>query len=312
MKQLYYTLLSLSILCTSCGKQKAVDYKVYTSQDKTYTVQIPTDFSLEYNDISGYMTFKRQSSNSSEFAVIKIEPTNNGFEEFEQTLNTNPNFLYLIYKNTRNTRFAECSKGMWSAVELAMLKELNNKKYIITLSAEVSRNSSEQIIEHIYNTMNAGEPSEISEEKTENNTKNNNFKTYSNPFLSISYPKDWKSVANPDEMSDVYLGASDESLGFTIVRFETDASLSEIVAEAKSSSEQSGMDIVSCKDITINGAKCNQMVNEFTFQGMNIKTIAYIFKKGNTMYSVKFGTQKKYVDANSNLIKKIMNTFKIK
>lgn len=54
------------------------------------------------------------------------------------------------------------------------------------------------------------------------------------------------------------------------------------------------------------------MVNEYEFQGILIKTIAYNFKRNNTFYSIKFGTQKKYVDDNLELIEKIVRTLTFK
>ena len=56
----------------------------------------------------------------------------------------------------------------------------------------------------------------------------------------------------------------------------------------------------------------NKMVNEYEFQGILIKTIAYNFKRNNTFYSIKFGTQKKYVDDNIELIEKIVRTLTFK
>jgi hypothetical protein len=54
------------------------------------------------------------------------------------------------------------------------------------------------------------------------------------------------------------------------------------------------------------------MVNEFEYDGMPVKTIAYTFKRDKTLYSVKFGTQKKAVEAHIDLIETLMKSFKIK
>ena len=216
---------------------------------------------------------------------------------------------FTIYKHTENGIYAECIKGMWSAVQIGLLKTINCKQFIIEVSTQKSRSETEEIAEHIFNTMSEGIPSEVSQNK---DTSDNNLLSYSNPYYSISYPKDWTIVNQPDEMSDVYIGKTDGSLGFTIVRFDTDATLAEIVSEARSNSELSGMAVKSSQSILINGIKCNKMVNEYEFQGILIKTIAYNFKRNNTFYSIKFGTQKKYVDDNLELIEKIVRTLTFK
>ena len=311
MKNLMILSCLLISILASCGGNKELKYKSYTAQNHAYTVQIPTDFSLWANLVSGYMAFERSSNRSSDAAFITIAPVDDGFASFNQSLTQNPKFQYTIYKETSNAKFAECSKGMWSAVQLGMLKTINGQEYLITVTSQVSRSYSEQIIQHIYDTMSNGVPSETIE-NIEPNSESSNFKTYSNPYFSISYPKDWRVVEHPDAMSDMYAGAQDESLGFTAVRFDTDASLSEIVNEAKSGAQEGGMQVTSSKNITLNSMACNKMVCEFTYQGIPIKTVAYTFKKGNTMYSIKFGTQKKYVDANTGLIEQIMSSFNIK
>lgn len=308
MKYLSIILSLLFFLFTSC-KEKEVTYKQFSANDKSYTVHIPSDFSLE-NSIGNFMAFVKSNSNSkSDFSTILIYETDNGLRKFEQSLTTNPKFEFSIYKHTENGIYAECIKGMWSSVQIGLLKTINCKQFIIEVSTQKSRSETEEIAEHIFNTMSEGIPSEVSQNKDKSD---NNLLSYSNPYYSISYPKDWTIVNQPDEMSDVYIGKTDGSLGFTIVRFDTDATLAEIVSEARSNSELSGMAVKSSQSILINGIKCNKMVNEYEFQGILIKTIAYNFKRNNTFYSIKFGTQKKYVDDNLELIEKIVRTLTFK
>lgn len=310
MKQVYFIFLLFVVFMTSC-KEKAIRYKEFSAHDKSYTVQIPTDFSLKYA-IDNTMTFFRESSNSNEFAIIEISQTNDGLSSFENTLTSDDKFKYSVYKRTDNAIFAECVKGMWSAVSLGILKTVNGKQYIIKLSGQVSRNLSKKIIEHIYNSMEEGVPSEITEDKNYTSDKGIIFKRYTNPYFSISYPEDWEIVTQPDEMSDVYIGAKDGSIGFTVVRFDTQYSLQEIVSEAKSNSEIYGMTITSCDNIKLNGYVCNKMINEYEFQGVSVKIIAFSLKNANTLYSIKFGTEKKSVDDNLDLIQKIINTLNLK
>ncbi len=294
MKKIFFFNLLLIFVLASCGGNNEIKYNSYTAQNHAYTVEIPADFSLKDNLINGIMMFQRSSDRSSDAAYIIIEPVTDGFASFNDKLNANLKFQFHVYSESANYRFAECSKGMWSAVELAMLKDLGGQEYLITLSCQSSRSYAEQVIRHISDSMVEGVPSETAEEEISvSNQSENKFKTYSNPHFSISYPNDWRVVEHPDAMSDMYAGAKDESLGFTAVRFDTDASLPEIVDEAKSGAQQGGMRVTTSKNITLNSMPCNKMICEFEYQGMPIKTVAYTFNQGNTLYSIKFGTQKK-------------------
>ncbi|MCM1142800.1 MAG: hypothetical protein NC453_29890 [Muribaculum sp.] len=311
MKKYYPLLILLLLVIQSCGNNKTnITWKTYTCQDKAYTVEIPSDFSLHSTEVGGWMAFEKSSNNSSDAAFITIQPVTDGFTKFNEELNGNPKFQYSVYKEAGNLKFAECSKGMWSAVQLGMLKEIDGVEYLIELSSQGSRSNAEEIIQHIYDSMVGG--TSMTSVSQEDDKTDSEFKTYSNPYLSIIYPKEWSIVKNPDGMTDVYIGAQDETLGYTIVRFNTEASLNEIVQEAKEGARAGGMRISENNNTTINGLPCNRMVNEFDYNGIAIKTIAYNFKKGDTFYSIKFGTQKKYVDANGDLIKQIINSLELK
>lgn len=310
MKKIVPIIMCLLFVLVGCtNKNSNVDWKFYTSQDKSYTLEIPSDFVLNSNEIGGWMAFTKKTKNSSDAAFIVIRPVSNGFSSFDEDLLKNDQFQYTVYNESANSKFAECNKGMWSAVQLGMIKNIDGTQYLITLNSQKSRSLSEKIIKHIYDSMVEDTPntSERSQDDSEDE-----FAKYSTPYFSISYPKNWLMIKNPDQMSDVYIGTEDESLGFTIVRFDTDATFDEIIEEAKNGSVLSGMKITSNKIITLNGMSCNRMVNEYQYNGIPIKTIAYTFKQGDTLYSIKFGSQKKYVDRNKVLIENIMNSLKLK
>lgn len=98
MKYLSIILSLLFFLFTSC-KEKEVTYKQFSANDKSYTVHIPSDFSLE-NSIGNSMAFVKSNSNSkSDFSTILIYETDNGLRQFEQSLTTNPKFEF-SYKKT--------------------------------------------------------------------------------------------------------------------------------------------------------------------------------------------------------------------
>ena len=77
MKYLSIILSLIIFLFTSC-QEKEVTYKQFSANDKSYTVHIPSDFSLE-NSIGNSMAFVKSNSNSkSDFSTILIYETDNG------------------------------------------------------------------------------------------------------------------------------------------------------------------------------------------------------------------------------------------
>jgi hypothetical protein len=115
-------------------------------------------------------------------------------------------------------------------------------------------------------------------------------KTYSQPLYCISYPIDWKVSEGIDDITEVYIGSEKENFGFTIIRFETDYSLSEIDKEGKDNLRKAGFKVLEDKQITVDGVKCYRAVQEMTYQGQRIKHISYTFKKRRWLYNIKFGS----------------------
>lgn len=138
------------------------------------------------------------------------------------------------------------------------------------------------------------------------------FTTRNTNLYSIDYPKQWKIVSNPDQMTDVYVGDSEGNLGFTILFFDTEYSLSEVNNEGNANMKSAGAKIVFNNSITISGQTCYKTIYEYSIESMEIKQISYTLKKGNTVYNVKFGNNKKAIDNNITLIDNIISTFKIK
>lgn len=80
-------------------------------------------------------------------------------------------------------------------------------------------------------------------------------------------------------MTDVYIGSGTESFGFTVVRFETDYTLSEINAEGNESIRQAGFRIKGEELITLMGLKCYRAIHEVSVQNQIIKTFPIHSKK---------------------------------
>lgn len=111
-------------------------------------------------------------------------------------------------------------------------------------------------------------------------------------------------------MTEVYIGYQPDNFGFTIVRFETDYTLSEVNAEGNENVRQAGIRIFEEKQMKVDGAKCYRAIQEITIQEQKVKHISYTFKKGDMLYNIKFGSVK--TKAQENLASNIIDSFHFK
>ena len=88
----------------------------------------------------------------------------------------------------------------------------------------------------------------------------------------------------------IEFGSQTDNFGFTVVRFETDYSLSEINAEENENLRQAGFRILENKQGEIKGEKCYKIVQEISSQNQEVKQISYTFKKDIMLYNIRFGT----------------------
>lgn len=202
---------------------------------------------------------------------------------------------------------------MWSAYDLYMLKRLDGSNYLVKVSSDVIGQSEMiDMIKHIYLSMKSkdAEVENVAVVASEDEETFLLEKTYSTPFYSIKYPKQWQVQEHLDEMTEVYIGYQPDNFGFTIVRFETDYTLSEVNAEGNENVRQAGIRILEEKQMKVDGAKCYRAIQEITIQGQKVKHISYTFKKGDMLYNIKFGSVK--TKAQENLASSIIDSFHFK
>ena len=204
---------------------------------------------------------------------------------------------------------------MWCAYQLYMTKKIKDNQYVISISSDVlGKDRLVAIIEHIQKSLTGlSQKTEIIEgNKNMDNVNNSTFSTRNTNYYSIDYPKEWSIVTNPDQMTDVYLGDPKGKIGCTILFFDVDYSLSELNEEGNENMRNAGAKITSNERINVNGCQCYKTILEYSLGDTKVKQISYLFKKDETMFSVKFGNDKTEIDKNIALIEKIIATFKIK
>lgn len=135
-------------------------------------------------------------------------------------------------------------------------------------------------------------------------------KSYSTQYYTIQYPSEWSILEQVNEITDVYIGSEQYALGFTIVRFETDYSLSQVNSEGNRNVRQSGIKVSDDKLITLDGVDCYRALHEISIGNQTLKQISYTFKKGYMLYNIKFGSV--ITKEQEELVAAIINSFQFK
>ncbi|MBQ8424312.1 MAG: hypothetical protein IJY36_08695 [Coprobacter sp.] len=289
-----------------------IKYKKYLSHNKQYEVEIPDNFT-QTHALGDLLAFQQSSTNL--ILVIDILEDNKSIHEYLKNRHSESDFDYNLYTSSDSTYYYKITRGlnpMWCAYELNAIKIIGDRRYKITLSsASQGREYMEILIKHIQESLSIYNRERGNLSKKQNQS-NDLFHIRNTDYYSIEYPKTWKIIAGINEMTDVYIGSENDKLGFTIVFFDTEYSLFDIYNESKSNMIAAGAKLVLDKKDTINGEPCFVLSFEYQIEHQHIKDISYIFKKNNTMFSIKFGTDKNEINTNAELIKTIINSFQIK
>ena len=282
-----FTLLSLfCVLITCCGNNKEEAFKDYISPDRSFSVSVPASLDKDPRSRSDFMAFTKenvfifvtkQSEASLDEDAIKVNPPGD-------------KFVFDLVEETDSTKLYKYSQGLLVIYEYYLIKKLQCGNFLITIKDNVS--SKDNIVStglKIYSSLKdytKVQNADAAEESRSSSLE----ETYSTRYYSVKYPKGWQIMEHMDEMTEVYIGYQPENFGFTIVRFETDYSLSELNAEGNENLRQAGFKILENKQMTIIGEKGYRTVLEITIQGQKVKHISYSFKKGDMLYNVKFGS----------------------
>ena len=282
-------LTAIVFLFSACNDEKELEYKLHMSHNKAYEVEIPTDFSMS-EAIGDLLGFTQENTHS--FIIIQSLGNNETISQFAKNNEGNDNFQYSVIQQSDTSLYYKVTRGttMWCAYQLYMTKKLDGKDYVVYVSSDMlSKNKLVSIIEHVQRSLkfHSQEIEIIEGQKDDGNDSNGAFVTRNTNYYSIDYPKEWTILTNPDQMTDLN-------------------------EEGNANMRNAGAKITSNQKININGKPCYKTIFEFSLGDTEVKQVSYLFKKDETMYSVKFGNDKKAIDDNIALIDKIMSTFKIK
>lgn len=276
------------LLLFSCGQKKEMAYNTYVSPNKSYSLEIPSN-AVKGKCLEDFMSFQDKESGLIVCVRSVEESTIDEYTHKDDA--TDGGFTYTLFHSSDTTSFYKITRGnnMWSAYELYMLRKLNDRNYIIQVSSDkIGQSDIIKIIRHIYSSMKqiTKKDKTIINESIQRKALES---SYSNKYYTIKYPKEWKIIEPLDEMTDVYIGSEVDKFGFTIVRFKTEYTLSEINTEGNESIRQAGFNIKEDKLISLQGQKCYKAILETCMQNQKVKHISYTFKKDDMLYNIKFG-----------------------
>lgn len=311
-RKFFITLAIPIVLFISCGKRRAMTYNCHISADNTYSIEIPSEA------IRGkcYMDMMSFEDKDLHLIIIIQRIFENSIDEYIRNQKiTNNTFTYSLFQSSDTTSFYKITRGnnMWSAYDFYMLKRIDGSNYLVKVSSDVlGQSEMKDMIDRIYSSMKSKDAREddVAVVAAEDVEKPLLEKTYSVSFYSVKYPKQWHVQENLDEMTEVYIGYQPDNFGFTIVRFETDYTLSEVNEEGNENLRQTGFRILEEKQMKVDGVKCYKAIQEITIQGQKVKHISYTFKKDDMLYNIKFGSVT--TKAQETLASEIVGSFRFK
>ena len=288
-KKLLIGFITFTLFIFSCGQSKETTYKRYTSLDKSYSIEVPA-YTEQGECVADFMSFADNSPN----LTISIERINgSNINDYVNKKGTTANgFKYSLFQESDTTSFYKITRGnnMWIAYELYMLKKFADRNYLIKVCSDhFTQSKIIEMAKHIHSSMTLATPQEDVPATETKSPQHTLYDVYSHTYYSIKYPKDWEVMERVNGMTDAYIFSKEEDFGFTIVRFETDYSLSEIITEGNSNLKQAGFNVTEDKLITLCGVKCYRSIYETKIQDQKVRHISYTFKKDHMLYNIKLG-----------------------
>jgi hypothetical protein len=189
------------------------------------------------------------------------------------------------------------------------MKDIQGKTYIISVYSDaLGEQRMQEIITKMQQSLHSFNSKEDvwSQPQSSSDSEVALSAKYQNLYLSIKYPNSWSVTRNVDEITEAYIGTQD--FGFSIVHFESDYTLSDIVQEHNANAKRAGMTVENVSTMTIDGAQSYRIVITFEHDKHTYKQVAYILKRGDRVYNLRFGDVQ--TQAHENIILEIVQSLK--
>ncbi len=311
-KNLLFLVFLCLILCACNTNNRPKKYKSFKIQGTEYTVNAPEWYNI-YQQAPGMLTLASKSGSMQYTATIMT--VNMNVSQFHQVAEGEVDtyrdkFTPNEQQNSDSVIYYTFSKGLFSSKLVYFLKKVGNQTFYCSFNS-IDYDECNEITKSIRRlSRNNATPG--THEMAKTSLDKLAMKSYSNSNFSVSYPSSWKVQQNIDEMTDVYIGSPSGRIGFTVLHFQTDYSLTEINKEGKNNLMQTGAEILEGSKITVSGVPCYKQIIEMPYNGQTYKQISYTLKKGNYAYNIKFGNDAKWLLENKSLVEDIVRSFKLK
>lgn len=304
------TIMYIAAVSSCQQSQQPIKFELAVSNDSSYAVEVPS-YVTKYKCIGDYMSF----TNDKYHMTITIgeligqnfvEYTSQQWDRTKYTCTTvNQTDTTLSYKITSRNN----STSIWSAYNYYAMKDIQGKTYIISVYSDaLGEQRMQEIITKMQQSLHSFNPKEdvCSQPQSSSDSEAALSAKYQNLYLSIKYPNSWSVTRNVDEITEAYIGTQD--FGFSIVHFESDYTLSDIVQEHNANAKRAGMTIENVSTMTIDGAQSYRIVITFEHDKHTYKQVSYLLKRGDRVFNLRFGDIQTL--AQENVIPEIVQSLK--
>ena len=318
MKNLFYCIVGVILI--SCSFNKENEYVTYDLNlgifGNLYEISVPENLAnsnyksgpgfsawMNENDALFLRVYLKNDSIKGKMRVMVSEKKNkyalNGFYAIEESVTDSTNSITFCYKEMQKLHSHTIIKEVELGYFVVELEGLNDCSYedAQKIASSIKLRIKESGVVETYTA-------DINEFKCA---------TYKNNLYSVSYPLDWSYLERPAGVSDVYIGASNEKLGFSIIHLDNvEMTLEEFVEINNESQKSIGLFVVENVETEVAGYYAYKTVFIGELFGIKIKRISYSFlTEQGTFYNIGFGNDAELIDENTLLISRIIGSFRL-
>ena len=298
----------------SCGHKSQTYYKAEEIKNTPYIVDVPANMRTFTSENKMLKLFRDESATG--LVIMCTHMTTSEFKENarKDIKQKEHDFIVNINEFSDSLIWYRFSKGKVTGQCVYSLRTspyingvLTDEKIFIWYSGlGVTMDKAQTIINSIRVNIKTSD-------YTERTDDDDCLKTFSNDYVTISYPCQWNYIIeHPSDMTEVLIRSENEDVGMTIVRIETDETIDALVQMAINSNDYLHLNTSEPESMVISNCVAYAYVTSGVVGKDSIKHIAYSLKNKNMFYNLRIGMRPDWINTNQTLINKIASSFTIK
>lgn len=153
MKQyLFFALATFLFVACGSNSQKSIEYVKQTSNDKTYSIDVPKSASRN-QCVSSLMSFINEQSH----LFIVVDKTNMTPSEYDASQKQDPSFTRTVMEDNDSILIIKSTRGTmnaWSAYNCIGKTEIDGTGYIITVNSDTwSMQTCREVLVHMMSSV---------------------------------------------------------------------------------------------------------------------------------------------------------------